>query len=173
MALQGAVPGGHGGSGARPPAGRPGRYQDAYGLLQPFETKPKDDAAFNLLLGEAALRTERAEQARTLFERSLAAQPGSVEAHLGLGRAYLALGDYGRAKIEFETVLRFDDLPADLQQQAEIYAEAALAYAEAGVLSQQAMPSSAMATTAPARGRRAAATMASSPHASAAASTTN
>ena len=130
-----------------------GRYQDAYELLQPFESESKNDAAFNLLLGEAALRTQRAEQARTLFERSLAAQPGSVEAHLGLGRAYLALGDYGRAKIEFETVLRFDDLPASLQQQAEIYAEAALAYAEGRrALTARSTPSSAAATTAPARG---------------------
>jgi len=107
-----------------------GRYQDVYELLQPFEAASKDDAAFNLLLGEAALRTQRAEQAKALFERSLAAQPASVDAHLGLGRAYLALGNYGRAKIEFETVLRFDDLPSDLESQVEIYAEAARAHAE-------------------------------------------
>jgi tetratricopeptide (TPR) repeat protein len=107
-----------------------GRYQDAYELLQPFEAEAKDVPAFNLLLGEAALRTQRAEQAKALFERSLAAQPDSVEAHLGLGRAYLALGDYARAKIEFETVLRFDDLPPDLESQVEIYAESARAYAE-------------------------------------------
>jgi len=106
------------------------RYQEAYELLMPFEAANKDDAAFNLLLGEAALRSQRAEQARQLFERSLALQPDSVEAHLGLGRAYVALGDYASAKIEFETVLRFDDLPPDLQQQVEIYAEAARGYAE-------------------------------------------
>jgi tetratricopeptide (TPR) repeat protein len=107
-----------------------GRYQDAYELLQPFEADNKSDASFNLLLGEAALRTQRADQAVTHFERALAATPTSVEAHLGLGRAFLAQGNYARAKIEFETVLRFDDLPPDLQQQAEIYAEAALGYAQ-------------------------------------------
>jgi tetratricopeptide (TPR) repeat protein len=107
-----------------------GRYQQAYELLQPLETSANSDASFNLLLGEAALRTQRGERAKALFERSLELEPGSVEAHLGLGRAYLALGDYARAKIEFETVLRFDELPADLQQQAEIYAEAAQGYAE-------------------------------------------
>ena len=62
-----------------------GRYQDAYELLQPFEADNKTDAAFNVLLGEAALRTQRAEQAKALFERSLALQPDSIEAHLGLG----------------------------------------------------------------------------------------
>ncbi len=107
-----------------------GRYQDAYELLLPFEAANKTDATFNVLLGEAALRTQRAEQAKALFERSLAAQPDSIEAHLGLGRAYLALGDYGSAKIEFETVMRFDDLPPDLQLQAEIYAAAAQGYAQ-------------------------------------------
>jgi len=107
-----------------------GQYQAAYDFLLPFETAASGDAEFNLLLGEAALRTQRAAQAKTFFERSLVAQPDSVDAHLGLGRAYLALGDYARAKIEFETVLRFDDLPPDLESQAEIYAEAARAHAE-------------------------------------------
>jgi tetratricopeptide (TPR) repeat protein len=107
-----------------------GEHQAAYDLLLPFESSARADAAFNLLLGEAALRTRRAEEAKRFFERSLAAAPDSVDAHLGLARAYLALGDYASAKIEFETVLRFDDLPVDLQQQVEVYASAARRYAE-------------------------------------------
>jgi tetratricopeptide (TPR) repeat protein len=106
------------------------RFQEAYDLLLPFEAGSQRDVEFDLLLAEAALRTERAEQAKALFERVLANEPGSVAAHLGLGRAYLALGEYARAKIEFETVLRFDDLPADLQQQTQLYASAAQNYAE-------------------------------------------
>lgn len=102
-----------------------GRYQDAYELLQPLAASAGGDAAFMVLLGESALRTQRAEPARTAFEQALAAAPESIDARLGLGRAYLALGDYARAKIEFETVLRLDDLPPSLQQQAEIYAQAA------------------------------------------------
>ena len=107
-----------------------GQYREAYDLLAPFEAANKDNATFNALLGQAALRTNRADMAVTLFERSLEASPDSVDAHLGLGRAYLALGDYARAKIEFETVLRFDDLPLDLHQQVEIYAKLAQSYAE-------------------------------------------
>jgi tetratricopeptide (TPR) repeat protein len=106
------------------------RYQDAYDLLQPLQAAHQGDAAFNLLLGEAALGSQRKAQARQAFERALVAQPDSVEAHLGLGRAYLALGEYARAKIEFETVMRFEDLPPDLQLQAEIYAAAAQGYAQ-------------------------------------------
>jgi len=107
-----------------------GNYQAAYDLLKPFDATSTADAEFNLLMGQAALRTNRADAAVTFFERSLAASPNAVDAHLGLGRAYLAQGDYARAKIEFETVLRFDDLPTDLHQQAEIYARAAQGYAE-------------------------------------------
>jgi len=109
---------------------REGKYEAAYELLSPFAEASTGDAAFNVVLGQAALKTNRAGTARDLFERALAAEPGSVDAHLGLGRAYLALGNFARAKIEFETVLRFDDLPADLHQQVEIYAEAAQGYAE-------------------------------------------
>ena len=107
-----------------------GRDAQAYELLQPHKAAGQDDAAFQLLLGEAALRTARTQEALVAFERALALQPDSVDGHLGLGRAYLARGDYARAKIEFETVLRFDDLPADLESQVEIYAEAARAYAQ-------------------------------------------
>ncbi len=110
--------------------GSAGDYAAVYELLRPFEATAQADAEFNLLLGEAALRTQRAEQAKALFERSLAAAPASLAARLGLGRAYLALGDYASAKLAFETVLRFDDLPSALQQQAEIYARAAQDYAE-------------------------------------------
>ena len=109
---------------------RDGQYEQAYALLEPFAAAAPGDAAFALLLGEAALQTQRAAAAREQFERALAAEPGSVAAHLGLGRAYLALGDTASAKIEFETVLRFDDLPPDLETQARIYAEAARAYAQ-------------------------------------------
>ena len=53
----------------------------------------------------------------------------SIDAHLGLARAYLAAGNYASAKIEFEKVLRIDDLPPDLHQQVELYARAAQDYA--------------------------------------------
>ena len=106
-----------------------GKYQEAYDLLAPFEESARADAAFDALIGQAALRTSRPHEAQKFFERSLAASPSAPEAHLGLGRAYLALSDYASAKIEFETVLRFDDLPANLHQQAEIYAAAAQGYA--------------------------------------------
>lgn len=104
---------------------RNGKYQEAYELLAPFEPTNSNDATFTYLLGRAALGTQRAEEAKALFERSLAIRPDDVSAHLALGRAYFALGQYAEAKIEFETVLRFDNLPPDVLSQVEIYDQAA------------------------------------------------
>jgi hypothetical protein len=80
----------------------------------------------------AELETKRPELARELLEQAVRAKPEDVAARLALGRAYYALGQYGEAKIEFETVLRFDNLPPDLKSQAQIYDQAAAQYLEEG-----------------------------------------
>jgi hypothetical protein len=53
-----------------------------------------------------------------------------VATHLERGQACLDQGDYAQAVLEFEQVLRFDNLPADLRQRTEIYAEVASGYRE-------------------------------------------
>jgi hypothetical protein len=65
----------------------------------------------------------------------LAAAADPVAAHLQRGQAYLDKGEYANAVLEFEQVLRFDNLPPDLRQQAEIYAQAAQRYARGERLS--------------------------------------
>jgi tetratricopeptide (TPR) repeat protein len=77
------------------------------------------------------LAAGQAAEAKRAFEQVMVADPGSVEAHLGLARAYYALGEYARAVIEFEAVLRYDNLPPDLLEQAATYDKAAADY-EAG-----------------------------------------
>jgi len=125
-----------GGAAAQPDLGRAetlvreGKYQEAYDLLAPSADARKNDPQFNYLLGRATLGTKRPDQAVTLLERSLAARPDDIAAHLALGRAYFAAGRYAEAKIEFETVLRFDNLPPDLLTQVETYDEAARQYLE-------------------------------------------
>ena len=104
------------------------KYQEAYDLLNPLETSLSGDSRFNYLLGRAALGIGQADKAKMLFERSIELRPDWVAPHLGLGRAYFALGDYPQAEIEFETVLRFDNLPPDLLTQVEIYDKAAKQY---------------------------------------------
>jgi tetratricopeptide (TPR) repeat protein len=104
---------------------RDDRYQEAYDLLAPFAAANASDPVFGYLLGRAALGTNRPDLAKAALERSLAARPDSIKARLALGRAYYALGQYAEAKIEFETVLSFDNLPPDLESQVQIYADAA------------------------------------------------
>ena len=86
-------------------------------------------AAPDLAKAEALLQAGQAAEARALYEQALEADPSSVGAHLGLGRAYYALGEYSRARIEFETVLQYDNLPNDLHGQTAIYDKAAADYA--------------------------------------------
>ena len=82
--------------------------------------------------GRDLLAAGQAGEAQKAFREALEADPSSVEAHLGLARAYYALGEYARAVIEFEAVLRFDDLPPDSQSQAEAYDRVAEGYIARG-----------------------------------------
>lgn len=104
---------------------RAGRYADAYQLLEPLEDKLAGDIKFDYLLARSALETGRPSRASFIYERILAANPNYLGVRLEMGQAYLALGDYARAKLEFETVLRFENLPPGLREQAQIYSKAA------------------------------------------------
>ena len=108
------------------------RYQEVYDLLEPFRESMAGSGNFNYLAGRAALGTQQAAKAQALLTRSLELQPDLVAARLALGRAYFELGMYAEAKIAFETVFRFDNLPPDLVSQVLIYARAAESYLEKG-----------------------------------------
>ena len=107
---------------------RSGRYAEAYKLLEPHEDRLAGDLKFDYLLGRSALESGQPSKASFIYERILAVEPNFVGVRLEMGRAYLALGDFARAKLEFETVLRYDNLPPDLRQQAQIYGNAADQY---------------------------------------------
>lgn len=107
---------------------RAGRYADAYKLLEPLEDRLAGDLKFDYLLARSALESGQPSKASFIYERILAVEPNYVGVRLEMGLAYLALGDFARAKLEFETVLRFENLPADLRQQAQIYGKAADQY---------------------------------------------
>lgn len=102
-----------------------GRYAEAYRLLEPLEDRLAGDVKFDYLLARSALESGQPSKASFIYERILAVEPNYVGVRLEMGRAYLALGDYARAKLEFETVLRFENLPPDLRQQALLYGKAA------------------------------------------------
>lgn len=82
-----------------------GKAAEAYTLLQPFEFAQSGDIKFDYLLGIAALDSGKPDKATLAFERVLAVDPNFAGARIDMGRAYFQLGDYTRAKQEFETVL--------------------------------------------------------------------
>ncbi len=107
-----------------------GKAEDAYQLLEPLEVEGAGDLVYDYLLGTAALESNRPSKATFVYERILAVAPAYVGVRADMGRAYFALGDYGRAKIEFETVLAFQNLPNDLRSSVEQYVKAAEARAQ-------------------------------------------
>ncbi len=102
-----------------------GAAEEAYRLLEPLELEAAGDQVYDYLLGTAALESKRPSKATFVYERILAVTPDYVGIRADMGRAYFALGDFGRAKIEFETVLSFQNLPQDLRSTVEQYAKAA------------------------------------------------
>ena len=104
---------------------RAGRFAEAYQLLAPHEDRLAGDLKFDYLLARSALESGQPSKASFIYERILAVEPNFLGVRLEMGRAYFALGDYARAKLEFEAVLRFENLPPDLRQQAQIYSNAA------------------------------------------------
>ena len=108
-----------------------GKAEAAYQLLEPKEAEYAGDLNFDYLLATAALESGKPSKATFVYERILAVDPSYLGVRADMGRAYFALGDYARAKIEFETVLGAKNLPQDLRTQVEQYAAAAEARAQA------------------------------------------
>ncbi|WP_163850022.1 tetratricopeptide repeat protein [Pseudooceanicola aestuarii] len=75
------------------------------------QVMPQGSAAETEQVAEAAFSTGSAEEAARLFERAAERDPNSSNAYLGLGRSYLALGQYSRA--EFALTRANDLAPRD------------------------------------------------------------
>ena len=106
------------------------RYAEAYAVLAPLAAASEANGTFAYLYGRAALGNRQPELAREWLSRSLKQRPDSVEAYLALGQAYTQLGMFAEARLAFENVFRFDNLPPDLESQVRIYSRAAARYLE-------------------------------------------
>lgn len=93
---------------------------------------PAIAAESDLVQAEEYLAAGQPAEAKVLFEQVLASDPDSIEAHLGLGRAYFELGLFAEAQIAFETVLHLVGLPPDLLTRVTAYNKAAEEYLEEG-----------------------------------------
>ena len=89
-----------------------GKAAEAYSLLEPFEFEQSGNIKFDSLLGIAALDSGKPDKATLAFERVLAVDPNFAGARVDMGRAYFQLGDFTRARTEFETVLTQNPPPA-------------------------------------------------------------
>jgi len=102
------------------------------------------DVHFDFLYGVAAINTGRIADGLLALERHLAAVPANDRARLELARGYFLLGEYGRARSEFEFVLRYNQ-PANVRTNIQSFLQAmqvreagdrrgaARLYAEAGL----------------------------------------
>jgi tetratricopeptide (TPR) repeat protein len=84
---------------------RQGKPAEAYALLAPLEFEQAGSVDYDYLLGIAALDSGRPDKATLAFERVLAVNPNFLGARLDMARAYYAMGDYQRARSEFEAVM--------------------------------------------------------------------
>lgn len=104
------------------------------------------DVHFDFLYGVAAINVGRVPEGLLALERHLAAVPANDRARLELARGYFLLGEYTRARAEFEFVLRYNPPAgvraningflqamqtrenADRRATARVYAEAGIGY---------------------------------------------
>jgi hypothetical protein len=99
---------------------------------------------FDFLYGLAAIGTGHVPEGILALERHLAAVPANDRARLELARGYFLIGEYARARSEFEFVLRYNP-PAAVRENIERYLRAmelrettltrsaSRAYAEVGI----------------------------------------
>lgn len=101
-----------------------GKAAEAYALLEPHEIDKAGDPLYDYLLATAALRTGRPSKATFIYERILAVAPDYAGVRADMARAYYELGDLARARLEFELVLRLENLPPDLRSAVQQYVAA-------------------------------------------------
>lgn len=99
-----------------------GQFEQAYKLGKTLGSM-QGDPHFDFLFGVAAINVGRVPEGVLALERHMAAVPGNDRARLDLARGYFELGDYVRARQEFEFVLRYNP-PPDVRANIERYLNA-------------------------------------------------
>lgn len=90
-----------------------GQFGLAYDMARSM-ADAQGDPHFDFLFGVAAVNVGHSAEAVLALQRHLALVPGNDRARLDLARAYFDLGDYVRARQEFEFVLRYNP-PAEVR----------------------------------------------------------
>ncbi len=82
--------------------------QGARALFQDLLEREPDSAELNYMLGDTVLRLQRPEEAIPRLRRAIASDPHLLAAHGSLARAYLQLGQAGRAIPHLKAALSID-----------------------------------------------------------------
>lgn len=96
-----------------------GQCDKAYDMAQ-SQTVLQGGAHFDFLFGVAAINSGHQAQGVLALERHLLQVPSNDRARLELAKGYYEMGDYFRARQEFELVLRFNP-PKDVQTNIQRY----------------------------------------------------
>ncbi len=99
-----------------------GQFEQAWQLAQ-TQRQSIGDVHFDFLFGVAAVNVGRVPEGLLALERHLAAVPGNDRARLELARGYFLLGEFSRARSEFEFVLRYNP-PAPVRERINGFLEA-------------------------------------------------
>ena len=99
-----------------------GQFEAGYKLAA-TQTGLLGSPHFDFLLGLAAVNSGHQAQGVLALERHLAVVPANDRARLELAKGYYELGDYFRARQEFEFVLRYNP-PKDVQANVQKYLDA-------------------------------------------------
>lgn len=99
-----------------------GQFEPAYALAMQ-NRQLAGDVHFDFLYGVAAINVGRVPEGVLALERHLEAVPANDRARLELARGYFLLGEYTRARSEFEFVLRYDP-PAGVKATIERFLQA-------------------------------------------------
>jgi tetratricopeptide (TPR) repeat protein len=91
---------------------RDGHPRQALALLSPLETREAGNPHFDYLLGASELVSGHPDRASLALERAVAVEPRHAAARVDLARAYYLLGDFPRARAEFEVAAQLDPPPA-------------------------------------------------------------
>jgi tetratricopeptide (TPR) repeat protein len=85
-----------------------GEFPKAIGLLEPVADQHQDEAAFNYVLGMALLQDKQTEKGSIYLDRILK-QGDSAEAHVLMGVAKRAAGDFAEAREEFRKAVTLNE----------------------------------------------------------------
>ena len=99
-----------------------GEFPKAIALLEPLADQHKDEAAFNYVLGMALLQDKQSEKGSIYLDRILK-QGDSAEAHVLMGVAKRAAGEFAEAREEFRKAV---ELNATLPVAHSLFGQAAL-----------------------------------------------